>query len=100
MGSPTAAERERRIERDDGDPEDVVYVHSNWRGHSYHESRECSGLNSASEEQLYQWPREQAQRQVKAPCTRCVLEESAEVDTGERMAHWRTQVERLREQES
>lgn len=72
--------RDERIElqkRDNGDPDDTVYVaigHS--RNHScntYHEDTDCIRLQNKDDEDLRPKTRSYILRSTKAPCKSCVL---------------------------
>lgn len=76
MTSLTREEREARIERDDGDPEETVHtVARSSQSMIYHDDPTCQGLfNDAT---LKAWTREQAQDRTRAPCRYCVLKDAS-----------------------
>lgn len=73
MATVSRAEREQRIARDDGDPEDTVYrtTTSNTNAKSYHEDPDCWRLGRVDD--VTTTTREQAQRALRYPCSTCVL---------------------------
>lgn len=77
MSSPTRAEREQRIERDNGHPGDTVH-YTSWRSSGpgvYHADPECSRLRRGHAAR--DCTREKAQQMGKPPCTYCVLGENS-----------------------
>ena len=74
MSGPTRDERERRIERDDGDPDDTVHTSDRYHsGTAYHDDPECG--EAATVIELREQRRETAQRRGRYPCQSCVLGE-------------------------
>lgn len=74
MTSTTRAEREARIARDDGDPEDTVQLSArgnNGSRSAYHEPG-CTQLPEETTERTRAW----AQRRQHPPCKDCVLGET------------------------
>lgn len=67
----TRAEREQRIEHDDGDPDDTVY-YTRSRPSTYHARQNCRATGDA---ELREVDRAAAQRRVLAPCRFCVLDD-------------------------
>jgi hypothetical protein len=75
MGGVSWAETEERIERDDGDPDDVVYVlTSGKRRSAYHDDDTCSGVSREGQE-IAELSRSEAQRRLCFPCKTCTLGE-------------------------
>lgn len=74
MGGLTRAEAEERIEQDNGDGDDEVWVsklHAKTRP-AYHNNRDCQSLQKVSE--CRSLTRKQAQLRWLSPCLWCVLE--------------------------
>lgn len=69
----TRTEAERRIARDTGGSEDVVWVKESYgAGRSgYHEDPDCQGFRKVNE--LQSFSRKEAQQRLFAPCKLCVL---------------------------
>ena len=73
MASISAAETKRRIERDDGDPDDMVLLSiTRGRRACYHADEDCGQLNSAKTRRV---TREFAQKAMRPPCKMCILKE-------------------------
>lgn len=74
MSNKRREERQRLIARDDGDPEDVVWLPAAARtDRAYHDRQDCQNAQSAYE--VEQVTRAEAQAMLGAyPCKRCVLE--------------------------
>lgn len=78
MANPTRDELRRRMTKDDGDPDDQVYLPVSRASSSvscYHRHRRCQTLRTDTE--CNRVTREQAQQNGKAPCKVCVLENVA-----------------------
>jgi hypothetical protein len=76
MVKMTREQREARIERDDGDPDDVVFLSSDsGTAKTYHERRDCRHLQVA--DAFERLARGECWRQIRAPCKTCVLAETA-----------------------
>ena len=69
------AERQHRIAKDDGDPDDTVYVKRTRRNNDskYHESTSCKYIPSGSLTEHRPLPRKVAQDRLFPPCRLCVL---------------------------
>lgn len=70
----TQEEAEQRIEQDDGDASDLVWVKPSYAGgrSAYHSNRDCRGLQKVSDPRSFK--RGQAQQRLFAPCLICTLE--------------------------
>lgn len=71
-------ERERRIDADDGDPDDTVFCLPSNRGSGgrcYHDDPDCRRLQQSldDDEQLLDPPRAEAQHRSWPPCRCCIL---------------------------
>lgn len=66
-------EREDRIERDDGDLGDAVFLLANSTTTAYHDVRDCSGLSRRADAPVDERTRGDAQADLRPPCRVCVL---------------------------
>ncbi|ELZ84441.1 hypothetical protein C453_12881 [Haloferax elongans ATCC BAA-1513] len=74
MPSITQQERIERIEEDDGDPNDIVYLSSYYNQQAaYHEDRDCSWFN-VDDDNVKEKTRAWAQNRLRYPCGFCVLD--------------------------
>lgn len=81
-------ERLRRIELDDGDGYETVYVVSSRAHSAYHGSRDCEHVRRS--ETLVVLPRERAQRRTHFPCQHCVLGDTEPYRDKDPFRHVRT----------
>lgn len=77
------AEKQARIDADDGDPDDTVYVMRRPTGgthhHAYHDERTCAQERTAKFEsaEVVECRRADAQRRQKYPCLDCTVDPAA-----------------------
>lgn len=71
MSRLTRQEREKRVARDDGNPDDIVYSSGRYHNRSYHDDPDCHRLKGCAERER----KRRVAKQQHAPCVVCVLDE-------------------------
>lgn len=74
-------DREARIEKDDGDADETVYLLAESSTSAYHTRRDCTGLSRRDGVPIDERTRGEAQADIRPPCGSCVLSPAvAEID--------------------